>query len=153
MTVPPGFRTYEGWAQYNFLDNHWSVLVGQYDLGTEFYRLQTAGLFLNYAFGAGSEFGLSGVEGPSIFPFTALGTRIAYRPTDNFVIRTSDPRRGTALSTGRRDFAVSPGRWSPAGVGGGLEPDDPTTQHYRIRIGRFADVSHYDDKIAVGAWH
>jgi hypothetical protein len=36
-----------------------------------------------------SEFGLPGVEGPSIFRFTALRARIAYRPTENFVIRTA----------------------------------------------------------------
>src|SRR5262249_11666648 len=157
MTVSPGFRTYEGWAQYNFLDNHWSVLVGQYDLGTEFYRLQTAGLFFNYAFGTGTEFGLSGVEGPSIFPFTALGTRIAYRPTDNFVIRTAILdgvplyRPGGAISPFRKGdglLLVSEAAWSRR-----PQPDDPTTQHNRIRIGRFADVSHYDDKIAAGAWH
>ena len=157
MTVPPGFRSYEGWVQYNFFDNRWSVLVGQYDLGTEFYRLQTAGLFFNYAFGTGTEFGLSGVEGPSIFPFTALGTRIAYRPTDNFVICTAILdgvplyRPGGAISPFRKGdglLLVSEAAWSRR-----PESDDPTTHHHRIRIGRFADVSHYDDKIAVGAWH
>jgi carbohydrate-selective porin OprB len=29
VTSRPGYRSYEGWVQYNFLGNHWSVLVGQ----------------------------------------------------------------------------------------------------------------------------
>jgi porin len=157
MTVPPGFRSYEGWLQYNFFDNRWSVLVGQYDLGTEFYRLQTAGLFFNYAFGTGTEFGLSGVEGPSIFPFTSLGTRIAFRATDNFVIRTAILdgvplyRPGGAISPFHKGdglLIVSEAAWSRR-----PPPDDPAQGHRRIRIGRFSDVSHYDDKVAVGAWH
>jgi carbohydrate-selective porin OprB len=57
VTARPGFRSYEGWVQYNFLDDRWSVLVGQYDLGTEFYRSQTAGLFFNMAFGTGTDLG------------------------------------------------------------------------------------------------
>lgn len=153
-TAPPGFRSYEGWLQYNFFDNHWSVLVGQYDLSTEFYRLQTAGLFFNFAFGTGSEFGLSGVEGPSIFPFTSLGTRIAYQPTDNFVFRTAI-LDGVPLY--RPDGTISPFRkgdglllvseveWSKR-----APPEHPAPGH-RIRIGRFSDVSHYDNKVALGA--
>jgi porin len=156
MTAPSGFRSYEGWLQYNFLNNQWSVLVGQYDVGSEFYRLQTAGLLFNQAFGTGTTFGLSGVEGPSIFPSTSLGARIAYRPTDNFVIRS-------ALLDGvplyRPDGTVSPFRQgdgllivSEAAWSKRPQPDDPS-HGPRIRIGRFSDVSHYDDKIAVGGWH
>jgi porin len=89
LTARPGFRSYEGWVQYNFLDNRWSVLVGQYDLATEFYRSQTANLFFNTAFGTGTEFGLSGLEGPSIYPYTSLGGRIAYKPLNNVVFRTA----------------------------------------------------------------
>jgi porin len=156
MTAPPAFRSYEGWLQYNFPGNQWSVLVGQYDVGSEFYRLQTAGLFFNQAFGTGTSFGLSGVEGPSIFPFTSLGARIAYRPIDNFVIRTAI-LDGVPLY--RPDGTVSPFRpddglliVSEAAWSARPPPENPT-RGPRIRIGRFSDVSHYDDKVAAGGWY
>jgi carbohydrate-selective porin OprB len=55
----------------NLLDNQFSVLAGLYELNSEFYRLQSAGLFLNSSFGIGPEFSQSGLEGPSIFPSTS----------------------------------------------------------------------------------
>lgn len=89
VTARPGFRTYENWVQYNFLDNHWSVLVGQYDLATEFYTSQTANLFFNSAFGTGTDIAPTGLEGPSIYPYTSLGGRTAYKPLNNVVFRTA----------------------------------------------------------------
>ena len=44
--------------------NRFSALFGRYDLNSEFYRLQSAGLFLNSSFGIGPEFSLSGQNGP-----------------------------------------------------------------------------------------
>jgi porin len=156
LTVRPGFRSYEGWVQYNFFDNRWSVLVGQYDLATEFYRSQTAGLFFNTAFGTGTEFGLSGVEGPSIYPYTALGARVAYKPLNNVVFRTA-VLDGVPLY--RPDDKISPFR-----AGDGLlivseaawtrrdTPEHPTP-HPHFRIGRFSGLTPYDDKFALGGWY
>ncbi len=156
LTVRPGFRTYENWVQYNFLDNQWSVLIGQYDIATEFYRSQTAGLFLNTAFGTGSAFNLSGVEGPSNYPYTALGARVAYKPLNNLVFRTaildgvpfyrpddkiSPFRKGDGL------LIVSEAAWARRDI-----PEHPTP-HPHIRIGRFSGLSPYDDKFAVGGWY
>jgi porin len=75
---PSGTDIEELWVQHNF--GRTSVLGGIYDLNTEFYRLQAAGLFLNSSFGIGPEFSQSGVEGPSIFPRTAVGARVAFKP-------------------------------------------------------------------------
>src|SRR5262249_33366350 len=138
------------------LDNRWSVLVGQYDIATEFYRSQTAGLFLNTAFGTGSALGLSGVEGPSNYPYTSLGARVAYKPLNNLVFRTTI-LDGVPLY--RPDDKISPLR-----KGDGLliiseiawtrrdTPENPTP-HPHVRIGRFSGLSPYDDKVAVGAWY
>ena len=62
------------------------MLAGLYDLNSEFYRLQSA-LFLNSSFGIGPEFAQSGVEGPSIFPDTSVGMRIAFKPAEGLVVR------------------------------------------------------------------
>jgi porin len=157
MTTRPGYRSYEGWVQYNFLGNRWSVLVGQYDLATEFYRSQTANLFFNNAFGTGTAFGLSGVEGPSIYPYTALAARIAYKPVNNLAFRTAI-LDGVPLYRPPND-AVSPFR-----KGDGLlivseaawlridRPEDPTL-HPQFRIGRFSGLPPYDDKVAFGGWY
>jgi porin len=159
VTARPGFRSYEGWVQYNFLDNRWSVLVGQYDLATEFYRSQTANLFFNTAFGTGTEFGLSGLEGPSIYPYTSLGGRIAYKPLNNVVFRTAILdgvplyRPNDKISPFRSNdglLIVSEAAWTRNDT-----PDhaDEHPSHPHFRIGRFSGLSPYDDKVALGGWH
>ena len=65
------------------------MLIGRYDLNNEFYRLQSAGLFLNNSFGIGPEFSLSGREGPSIFPYTAVGARFGIKPVEEIVLRAA----------------------------------------------------------------
>ena len=72
LSAPPKVTLYEAWLQYNLFGNKFSALAGRYDLNTEFYRVQSAGLFLNSSFGIGPEFSGSGAGGPSIFPSTCL---------------------------------------------------------------------------------
>jgi porin len=159
LTARPGFRTYENWVQYNFLDDRWSVLVGQYDLATEFYRSRTANLFFNTAFGTGTEFGLSGLEGPSIYPYTSLGGRIAYKPLNNVVFRTAILdgvplyRPNDKISPFRGNdglLIVSEAAWTRNDT-----PDhaDEHPSHPHFRIGRFSGLPPYDDKVALGGWH
>jgi porin len=64
-------------------------LVGRYDLNSEFYRLQSASLFLNSSFRIGPEFSHSGQNGPSIFPFASVGGRFAIKPIEQIVFRTA----------------------------------------------------------------
>jgi porin len=159
VTSRPGYRSYEGWVQYNFFDNRWSVLVGQYDLATEFYTSQTANLFFNSAFGTGTDIALTGLEGPSIYPYTSLGGRIAYKPLNNVVFRTAildgvplyrpndkiSPFRG-----GDGLLIVSEAAWTRRDT-----PDhaDEHPSHPQFRIGRFSGLPPYDDKVALGGWH
>src|SRR5258706_3130621 len=86
---PARSMLYEGWIQQNLFRGHLSILAGRYDLNTEFYRLQSAGLFLNSSFGIGPEFSQSGRSGPSIFPNTSPGVRIAWKPARGVVLRTA----------------------------------------------------------------
>src|SRR5205807_3451289 len=46
----------EAWIQQNFFGNRFSILVGRYDLNSEFYRTHAADLFFNSSFGIGAEF-------------------------------------------------------------------------------------------------
>lgn len=86
---PSGTQIEEAWVQHNFKGSGASILVGIYDLNSEFYRLAAAGLFLNSSLGVGPEFAQSGVEGPSIFPRTSAGLRLAVKPAANTVLRAA----------------------------------------------------------------
>jgi porin len=156
ISAPNAVKLYEAWIQKNFLGNHVSVLAGLYDLNSEFYVLQSAGLFLNNSFGMGPEFSQSGVEGPSVFPDTSVGMRIAFKPTENVVIRTAvldgvpvdrpngsrgvfEPGDG-ALIVGEVAFVDRPGQRTRPRSG-------------RLRIGRQANLGEYDEKFAIGGWY
>lgn len=71
-------RIYEAWFEQSFTEAT-SLKVGLYDLNSEFDVLEAAGLFINSAHGIGSIVGLSGLNGPSIFPVTSFGARLAHR--------------------------------------------------------------------------
>jgi porin len=154
----PTLRLYEAWLQYNFAGSHLSILAGLYDLNTEFYRLVSSDMFLNNSFGTGPEFGLSGIAGPSIYPATALGVRLSYKPSLNSVVRFAvldgaplyrqdgspppfDPNNGVLL-VGEAAFLTR----AP-------EDDKPPGPEARKHIGRLNKLPPYEDKIAIGAWY
>jgi porin len=153
---PTGFKLHEAWLQYNFRDARASALAGLYDLNTEFYRLRSASLFLNSSFGIGAEFAQSGVAGPSIFPETAVGLRLACKPAPDVTLRAAvldgvpldRPGGGTgifehgdgALLVGEAAFLDRPGP--------GEEPQQPL-----LGIGRASKLPPYGNKFAIGVWH
>src|SRR2546429_4466975 len=70
-TPPPGaVRLEEAWLQQNLLDNRLSWLVGRYDLNTEFYRLQSGGLFIKNSFRVGPGVPPSRRGRPATLPHT-----------------------------------------------------------------------------------
>ncbi len=70
-----GLRLYELWLQAPVGDGT-TVLAGLYDLNSEFYANDAAGLLIAPPFGIGSELAATGPNGPSIFPSTALAIRV-----------------------------------------------------------------------------
>jgi porin len=73
-------RLFEAWIQQGFAGDKGSALVGLYDLNSEFYANDSAGLLIGPAFGIGSELAATGPNGPSIFPSTALAVRVKWTP-------------------------------------------------------------------------
>jgi len=72
-----GLRLYEAWLDWApGPEERFSVRAGLYDLNSEFDSVDTGGLFLNSSHGIGIDFGQSGLNGPSIFPVTALALRL-----------------------------------------------------------------------------
>lgn len=156
LSAPSKVTLYEAWLQYNFFDNRLSVLAGRYDLNLEFYRLQSAGLFLNSSFGIGPEFSGSGVAGPSIFPATSLGARLTFKPALNVVLRGAvldgvpiDRPDGSigAFKSGDGLLLVS-----EAAFLNRTAPSDARGRT-RFRIGRASGLPSYDAKIAIGGWY
>ncbi len=151
-----GTQVEELWVQHNFEGNRLSVLGGLYDLNSEFYRLQSAGLFLNAAFGIGPEFAQSGVEGPSIFPRTAAGLRVVAKPLRQVVIRAAvlDGVPFVRPDGSRALFQSRDGVLGIVEVALLSRPRNAPNQGgtARDRVGRFSALAPYNDKIAVGAW-
>lgn len=70
-----GARLYELWVQAP-VGERTTVLAGLYDLNSEFYANDAAGLLIAPPFGIGSELAATGPNGPSIFPSTAIALRV-----------------------------------------------------------------------------
>lgn len=68
-------KLYQAWYQQQFFGERASALLGLYDLNSEFYVNDASAPFIHPAFGIGSEFAQTGVNGPSIFPVTSFGAR------------------------------------------------------------------------------
>jgi len=155
LQAPADVRLEEAWLQQNLLGNRLSWLVGRYDLNTEFYRLQSAGLFVNSSFGIGPEFAQSGAAGPSIFPNTAVGTRVDFKPSPNVVWRAAvldgvpvdRPEGGVHL------FAPGDGVLLVTEVALLSRPDTVSgPRHRRFAIGR-GRTRPYAGKVALGGWY
>ncbi len=154
---PTGRQVEELWVQHNFQGSGTSLLAGIYDLNSEFYRLAAAGLFQNSSFGVGPEFAQSGVEGPSIFPRTSAGLRLAVKPSADTVVRAAlldgvpvVRPDGSRASFRGGDGLLMVGEFAWLSRGGGeAGMSQPAT---RDRIGRFSSLAPYDHKLAIGAW-
>ena len=156
LEAPGGWQLYEAWLQQNLFGNSFSALVGRYDLNSEFYRLQSADLFVNSSFGIGPEFSQSGHGGPSIFPHTSVGARLAFKPARDVVFRAAvlDGAPVDRPDGGHRVFAKGDGLLlvaEAAFLSRSIPEDRPLSR--RFRIGRSADSRPYEGKLAIGGWY
>ncbi len=104
-------KLFEAWLQQD-VGRGVSFRVGLQDVNVEFDTNGTGALFLNSSHGIGVDFAQSGVNGPSIFPTTALGARAAWTFADGCAVRAivldgvaGDPNdpRGTQVILKRDD--------------------------------------------------
>jgi len=70
-----GLRLFKAFVEQE-LGGGSTLLVGLYDLNSEFYTNAAASLLIAPAFGIGSELASTGPNGPSIFPSSALAARL-----------------------------------------------------------------------------
>ena len=153
---PPGTQIEEVWIQHNVAGNTMSLLAGIYDVNSEFYRLQSAGLFVNSSFGIGPEFAQSGISGPSIFPRTSAGIRVDIKPASGWVIRAAllDGAPIVRPDGSRAAFRAGDGLLGVAEIAWRTQPqaNGDVSRSGTDRIGRFSALSSYKNKFAVGAW-
>lgn len=71
-----GLRLFEAWIEQDIGSFGASLRAGLYDVNSEFYANDAAGLLLAPPFGIGSELAATGPNGPSIFPSSALSARL-----------------------------------------------------------------------------
>lgn len=109
----PDLLLYQAWVQQSFAGDRLSVLVGKYDLNSEFYTTDAASHLIAPAFGIGSELAATGPNGPSIFPRTDLAIRLRAGDERHYAqaVAIRAPR-GTTDDGGRRSmlFVAEAGR-------------------------------------------
>lgn len=156
LAAPTKLTLNEAWLQFDVLDNRVSALVGRFDTNAEFYRVQSAGLFINSSFGMGPDVASSGAAGPSIFPSTSVGTRLAYKPASNIVLRAAILDGVPVDRPGGRVGVFQRGDGllllsEVAFLNRAASGDRRGT--VRFRIGRASGLPPYDSKLAVGTWY
>ncbi len=136
IEAPRAVRLFEAWAEQRLWDGRLGLLVGVRDLNAEFYASEVSGLFIGAAHGIGTELAQTGLNGPSIFPITALSVRADYVAPSGAFVRAAafdgvagDPDRParTSLRLTRQDGALliaesgvergRSGAWRKASVG------------------------------------
>jgi porin len=132
-------KLYQAWVDQSMFSGSASLLIGLYDLNSEFYATRSAALFLNGSFGVGKEFSQTGANGPSIFPNTALAMRVRFSPSKEWYVQA-------AALDGQPGLPGDP--FSPA--------IHLSAEEGALIVGEVGHVSNADQvygKIGVGAWY
>jgi porin len=122
-----GTRLFEAWVEVPLSESS-SVLLGRYDLNTEFDAIEAGGLFLSSSQGVGPDISQTGAAGPSIFPRTAFGVRLQQRHEGGGILR------GAALdveASSETDYSDTPFAGGPMLI---LEYERPL-QSARVKAG------------------
>lgn len=89
IEAPNSWRFFEVWAQKKFFLANSSLLLGLYDINSEFNVLDSSLLFLNSSHGLDATLAASGVLGPSTFPFTSMAGRFKINPFGGLVFQAA----------------------------------------------------------------
>jgi porin len=136
-------RLYELWADWRFgaAQAH-SVRFGLYDLNSEFDVSEVALLFLNGVQGIGIDFSQAGLNGPPIFPLTALAARLEWAPAEGWRVRGAvldgvpgDPERPkvTPIKLSSEDGALL------------VAEIDRATEAWHVVVGHWRYTTTFDD--------
>lgn len=141
IEASPALRLYEAWLSRDY-DNRRGWKAGLVDLNVDFDTQETAALFITSSDGIGPDLSRSGLNGPSIYPTTALAVTAYLRPSPNLTLRVGlfDGTAGTPYHPGR--FAI---RLSAAdGVMAIVQADQRFGSGLRIEAGGWAYSAYFD---------
>ncbi len=153
----PASRLYEAWFQQNLFRDRLSLLAGVYDLNSEFAVLEAAGVFLNSSQAVDAVFAKGGLNGPSIFPYTALGLRFRFSPNNRFYLLSAvldgvpgDPSHpgGTHILLRNSDGALLAAEAGWIFWSRGAAPIRLHRQHHL----RVYEKPAHSGKVALGVW-
>jgi porin len=144
--VQNSVRLYATWIEHQLKATKTRVLVGLYDLNSEFYATDASGMLIHPSFGIGIDFSQSGRNGPSIFPNLGLGVRVRQPIGQGGYLQVAaidgvpgDPDHPgrTAVRLGRSDGALLVGEagWQQPGESG------PGPGHWGIGIWQYTRAS------------
>ena len=134
-------RLYEAWVARDF-DGAKGFKVGLIDLNVDFDTQETGALFLNSSDGIGPELGHSGINGPSIYPTTALGITGYVRTGPGLTFRAGlfDGTAGTPYHPGAFAIRLS----GKDGVLGIAQVEQRFNSGLRIEGGAWAYSAYFD---------
>tara|TARA_R100000908_G_scaffold65369_1_gene55060 strand:+ start:129110 stop:130357 length:1248 start_codon:yes stop_codon:yes gene_type:complete len=152
------WRIFEAWVQKKFFLANSSLLVGLYDINSEFNVLNSSLLFLNSSHGLDPTIASSGVMGPSTFPYTSLAARLKINPFSGMVIQgavldgvPSDPAnsKGTKVKLRKSNGVFVIGEVGYHSVSGmELQQRNRTSRRQNL----LAPGISSDNSIALGGW-
>lgn len=101
------YKLYEAYVR-QIMDERLTLIAGVRDLNADFYTTNSSGAFLNSAFGISPSLSATGVNGPSVWPNTALAFTLKYSGPQGFYFQqgtfnamAGDPEKpyGTHITT------------------------------------------------------
>ena len=158
------WRLFELFVQQNFYKNRISVLAGLYDLNSEFDVLRPGTLFINSSFGIGAEYAQAGKNGPSIFPISSLGIRMATLIGDRIRMKVCildgvpgdpDNLKSNEIHLSKEDGALLASEFSIYTDRNFTRERNIIERNYETRrrkVGRDFEASR-NDKINIGFWY
>ncbi|HEX2139491.1 MAG TPA: carbohydrate porin [Woeseiaceae bacterium] len=145
IDAPSGTRVHEAWVEWGSdVEKSLAFRFGLYDLNSEFDTSDGRSLFIHSTHGVGHELAQTGTNGPSIFPNTSLGLRVAWNAGPNWRVLAAvldgvpgdrdDPgRSGVHLSSEEGALGIAEAQWSRGRI------EKASVGHWRYTAG-FADL-------------
>ena len=150
---PSTTRLFQAWVQQSLFDDQLAVLFGLYPIDSEFFTMDSAGVFLGPQYGTPADLAQTkGGTGPSIFNNSALGVRArwAITPTvyamgallDGVPNDPNHPKR-TTIRLGNGDGTMSIGEigWLPQAE------DEKFKGHAKVAAGLWGYSARVDDQL------
>jgi porin len=152
--TPTTTRLFQAWVQQSLLDDKLAVLAGLYPIDSEFFTMDSAGVFLGPQYGTPADLALT--DTPSIFNNAAFGVRIRYALSEKLYAMgalmdgiPNDPDRPkrTAIRFAKDDgtFRIGEIGWLPEAG------NDKFTGHAKIAAGLWSYSAKKNDFIDVDA--